>query len=233
MEDLPLWLDLAERQGGTTLELGCGTGRVLLPLADAGHRVFGLDRDAGMLRFLVSRLSTSLAIRVGVVRAEMVAIPFKSVFNLVLIPCNTFSTLSKDERFHVLGWVSQHLAEGGLFAASMPNPQFLQSLPRISEADVEEIFIHPLDGEPVQVSSAWKRTQRFFILTWHYDHLLKDGRVHRTSAQVYHNLLSVAEILAEFTQAGLDVVEIYGDFNKSTYAQDAPNLILITKLAEF
>ncbi len=46
LEDLPFWLGLAATQGSPILELGCGSGRVLLPLALAGHRVLGIDNDA-------------------------------------------------------------------------------------------------------------------------------------------------------------------------------------------
>ena len=51
-EDLPFWLKLANQQGGPVLELGCGTGRVLLPLARGGFQTVGLDNDLEMLRFL-------------------------------------------------------------------------------------------------------------------------------------------------------------------------------------
>ena len=48
-EDVDLYLRLAEVVGDPILELGCGTGRVLAPLAAAGHRVTGIDRSRAML----------------------------------------------------------------------------------------------------------------------------------------------------------------------------------------
>ena len=48
-EDIELYLRLAEVVGDPILELGCGTGRVLAPLAAAGHRVTGIDRSRPML----------------------------------------------------------------------------------------------------------------------------------------------------------------------------------------
>jgi 2-polyprenyl-3-methyl-5-hydroxy-6-metoxy-1,4-benzoquinol methylase len=50
--DLPFYLELARRIGGPVLELGCGTGRVLLPIARAGIEIHGLDGSASMLRIL-------------------------------------------------------------------------------------------------------------------------------------------------------------------------------------
>src|SRR5688572_14229671 len=48
-DDIDLYLRLAEVVGDPILELGCGTGRVLEPLAAAGHRVTGIDRSPPML----------------------------------------------------------------------------------------------------------------------------------------------------------------------------------------
>ena len=45
LEDLPFWLELAAQAGDPILELGCGTGRVLIPLAQAGYHTIGLDND--------------------------------------------------------------------------------------------------------------------------------------------------------------------------------------------
>ncbi len=55
--DLPLWEELAGRQGGPILELGCGTGRVALHLARRGHTVVGLDRDPELIEALAVRAS--------------------------------------------------------------------------------------------------------------------------------------------------------------------------------
>ena len=54
--DLPFYLDLAKRIGGPVFEMGCGTGRVLLPIARAGIEIHGLDSSAAMLRVLQNHL---------------------------------------------------------------------------------------------------------------------------------------------------------------------------------
>jgi SAM-dependent methyltransferase len=55
--DLPLWVELAAQRPGTVLELGCGTGRVALHLAQRGHRVIGIDRDPALIETLAARAS--------------------------------------------------------------------------------------------------------------------------------------------------------------------------------
>jgi hypothetical protein len=150
-------------------------------------------------------------------------------FELILLPCNTLSTLPGPTRSAALGRVRQHLSPTGLFAASLPNPSLLRRLPRQADSEIEEIFPHPVDGEPVQVISAWQRSGRHFTITWHYDHLLADGRVERVTAQVNQALLGVEEYIGEFQKAGLTVEGTYGDFDRSPYAEDSPNLIILAR----
>lgn len=229
LEDLPFWLALADRQGSPVLELGCGTGRVLLPFAEAGHHAIGLDNDAGMLSFLHSRLTADLQARVRLVRGDLGDIPLAERFPLVVLPCNTFSTLSPTRRLRCLSGVYRLLAKGGLFAASLPNPELLRRLPRRSAPEFDEAFPHPLDGEPVQVSSAWQRTADSFQLTWYYDHLLPDGRVERLSVRVGHCLASFDELLAELQAVGLQEVEAWGDFQGTPYTPEAESLVLLAR----
>jgi SAM-dependent methyltransferase len=226
-EDLPFWQKLASRQKGPILELGCGTGRVCIALAHTGYTVYGLDHDAEMLAVLQFQASPEQASRCPVFQADMTAYRLACQFPLILLPCNTLSALAAGARRATLARVYEHLSPHGLFAASLPNLALLRRLPRRVEPEIEEIFPHPIDGEPVQVSSTWQRSAGFFTTFWHYDHLLPDGRVDRFSAQVSHQLLSVDETVGEFRQAGLTIETVYGDFDQSPYTQDAPQLIIL------
>jgi len=230
LEDLPFWLDLARRQGGPILELGCGTGRLLLPLAGAGFLAFGLERDAEMLAVLRENTPKELARGLLGVPGDMTAFELGLRFPLILLPCNTYSTLTPAQRLATLGCVRRHLAPHGLFAVSLPNPALLRQLPRRSEPEVEESFPHPLDGEPVQVSSGWRRTSSHLEVEWHYDHLLPDGRVERHTLLARHELASLQTYQDEIEAAGLCILEMYGDFDRTPYTQEAPSLIVLIKI---
>jgi len=228
-EDLPFWLKLASRQHGPILELGCGTGRVLISLARAGYPAYGLDHDAGMLTLLQLQACSDPAARCLIFQADMAAFHLARSFSLILLPCNTLSTLPASTRHAALTHIRQHLSPNGLFAASLPNPAILSRLPRRVDPEIEELFPHPVDGEPVQVSSTWQRSAGHFAISWHYDHLLPEGHVERFTTQVCHTLLPVEGYLDEFRQAGLRIETLYGDFDQSPYSENSPNLILLAQ----
>lgn len=226
-EDLPFWLELAARQGNPVLELGCGTGRVLLPLAQAGYTVVGLDNDLEMLHFLRTRLDAPLMAAPRLLAAELSAFRLGCRFPLIILPCNTWSTLSTATRQTALQRVRAHLLPGGLFAVSLPNPRLFFDLPARSEAEAEEQFEHPKSGSLVQVSSAWRRTKRFFIVRWIYDALLPDGTIQQLIAEVRHDLAPVQAYLEEMQAAGLHLEAVYGDFDRSPYTPESASLILV------
>ncbi len=227
LEDLPFWLNLARRYGSPILELGCGTGRILSPLYEAGFAIIGLDNDPAMLAYLRETWRGNALS--ALIQADMTAFHLAPVFHLVILPCNTYSTLTPAQRQSALACVRGCLIQGGPFCVSLPNPALLKRLPKESAAEVEEVFSHPVDGEPVQVSSGWKRTRDTFTLEWHYDHLLPDGHVERTTACVCHHLEKIDRYLEEFNQAGFNDIKIFGDFDESPYDKSSPNLIIVAE----
>ena len=229
-EDLPFWLDLAHQQGSPVLELGCGTGRVLLPLAQAGFHTVGLDNDLNMLRFLRAAQAPDLQPTPLLFAASLTDFHLAQRFALVLLPCNTWSVLEAGQRCKALSIIRQHLSPGGVFSASLPNPDFLRDLPASAEADVDESYTHPLTGNPVQVSSGWQRTRSLFTVTWHYDHLLPDGAVERLTVQSRHDLIPAEAYLEELRQAGFHIQAAYGEFDGSPADHWAANLIFVASV---
>ena len=228
LEDLPFWLDLAAHWGDPVLELGCGTGRVLIPLAEAGFHTIGVDHDLAMLQFLRAKVG-DLKPAPQLVDADITRFNLFTQFPLIILPCNTYSTLRKSERLACLECLHRHLKTGGLFAFSIPNPASLVVLPARSAPELEDEFLHPETENPVQVSSAWRRTRHAFHLTWIYDQLSPDGRVERLTAETIHYLLPANDYLDEIKSAGLEEIEVYGDFNRSPYDEASPYLICVAK----
>ena len=228
-EDLSFWLELAGSSKDPILELGCGTGRVLVPLAQQGHILCGLDSDFSMLAFLHANLPEMLKASVHIFQADFAHFNLSQKFGLILMPCNTYSTLSAPLRQATLHNVRRHLQPNGRFAFSMPNPVIFKRLSAHSETELEEIFIHPASGEPVQVSSGWQRDRKHFTIFWHYDHLLSNGEVQRTSTQTRHNLEAMPIYLDEIRAAGFQELKLFGDFDRAEFVEDSPYAIVMAE----
>jgi SAM-dependent methyltransferase len=136
--DLPLWEELAERQGGTVLELGCGTGRVALHLARRGHEVIGLDVEPALLAVFAER-GRDLPVRT--LEADAREFALEEPASLVLAPTHLLQLLPDgEERAKSLRCIAGALRPGGLLAASiieeMPEPDGAPPpLPDVREVD--------------------------------------------------------------------------------------------------
>ncbi|MBS1249709.1 MAG: Ubiquinone biosynthesis O-methyltransferase [Chloroflexi bacterium] len=234
-EDIPFWKQFAE--GATALELGCGTGRVAIPLARAGCSVWGIDRDQAMLEVAGTNLAgepDSVRERVFLLQADMTQFCAGARFGAVISPCNTFSVLDVGEREAVYQTVTGHLESKGVFAVSLPNPAILAQLRGESEGEtsLEEVFPHPQTGNPVQASSAIEGTQGGVTWRWHYDHLLPDGQVERLTMSTKHYHVPVEVYKNEIANAGLCLDAVYGDFEKGEYTPESRHLILVARLLD-
>jgi len=226
LEDMPFWLQWAHAQDGPILELGCGTGRVLRHLAKDQKTIYGIDYDAHMLALLQTQLPNRLKKRVHLVQADFTAFNLEKRFDLILLPCNTLSTLTASSQRKALACVRQHLSKDGIFVVSLPNPALLADLPEKGELTLEGTFAHPQSGEPVQVSSDWECGGKTVIFYWHYDHLMANGRVARSTVSTKHYRQSLPEIEDIFHQVGLTIINKYGNYDKTPYILDSSYLII-------
>src|SRR5947208_381709 len=94
--DVPFYLDLAAAQGGRVLELACGSGRVLVPLAQAGQTVVGLDASPYMLELAREKLLAAgpeVMARAELVQADMREFALDTPFDLAVIAVKSFAYL--------------------------------------------------------------------------------------------------------------------------------------------
>jgi SAM-dependent methyltransferase len=120
--DLPLWRELAESRAGPVLDLGCGTGRVALVLADRGHRVTGVDSDPALVAELARR-ARDRGLRVDAVAADVRSFSLGRRFPLALAPMQVVQLLGGTEgRRRALACARDHLEPGGLLAVALADP---------------------------------------------------------------------------------------------------------------
>ena len=122
--DIPFFLEEARKvpAGGRVLELTSGTGRVSLPLAEAGVDLTCVDRSGEMLAVLRRKLETR-RLECSVVEAEITGLSLEHRYNLIIIPFNAFSEiLGTPAQREALRRIRAHLAESGCLVCTLHNP---------------------------------------------------------------------------------------------------------------
>jgi SAM-dependent methyltransferase len=238
-DDLDFW-ESSTDGNDPVLELGCGHGRLTIPLARAGRKIVGLDLDLISIQYLHSEIekeTPDLQKRITTIQADMLQYQSELLFGSIIIPCNTYSIFTAEERRQLLGNAAQMLSQWGMFITSVPNPHWINALyenlpgdEKDAETDLETIIQHPKNKQPVQVSSRLISTSVGVRWDWIYDQMFPDGRVERFVKSTEHHLASLEMYRKEFQEAGFKVIEQLGDFDGASYDQEAPYLILAAKM---
>jgi SAM-dependent methyltransferase len=125
--DIAFYLKCASRFGDPVLELGTGTGRVLLPLIEAGHEVTGLDLSPAMLQLARAKVRERVATgdRIRLVEGDMTAFDLGRRFALALVPARAFQHLITPEgQRAALTCIHRHLVPGGHLVLDLFDPIF-------------------------------------------------------------------------------------------------------------
>ncbi len=232
-DDLALILALAGQRSGRVLELGCGTGRLLLPLARAGHTAVGLDNSPAMLaraRARLAREPEAVRARVTLVERDMALLEGLGAFGLVLIPYNTLLHLDPATQRRVLQQVRQVLVSDGRLLIDVENPFALLDLPTEADFAQEAQLTDPETGAAV---AQWSRitvdaAAQQVTVAWRY--LVGEDVVGETTA-VYH-VSFPHQLEMALREAGLRLVAQWGDYAQRPFAADSERLLLLAGVAE-
>ena len=128
-DDIPFYLEYAQRATSPLLELACGTGRILIPLAEAGFEMYGVDVSQNMLSTCRRKVEEKeVTDRVSLIHADMTAfdLPRKD-FSLAYIALRSFMHLyTQADQLACLSRVREHLRPGGYFIVDVYAPIFEQ-----------------------------------------------------------------------------------------------------------
>ena len=234
-EDLALWRNLATSYGSPILELGCGPGRVVFDLAKKGFNVTGLDDDRGMIRWARAQIDADLQQKVNFIHADMRNFSLDGHYNLVIVPCNTFAYFNHSDARKVITCVKKHLKSHGKLALVIPNPELAYDYRnRVSEEErgkSEPIhdFIEPTSQNPVQVYAyeVLHGESNTLEVIWFFDELLPDGKVNRVQHDIIYHLRSLDETRNLLKSVALDIVNVYGDYQRGPYKATSDEIILL------
>lgn len=219
-EDIPFWVKEAQDSGGPVLEMGCGTGRVVIPIAQAGVAAVGLDSSAAMLKLARAK---ARRLRLGAdllrfVRGDMRSFSLRQRFPLVIIPFRSFQLLlSIAEQYQALVTIKKHLVPDGrlVFSLFVPGLDLLTRDPATPMSDYEVAL--PISDHRLLVSlhSQYDTFNQVAAVRTIIKEVDKRGAVvgetHRDHQLRYLYRFEVQHLLAA---CGYQVLDVYGSFDR-------------------
>jgi SAM-dependent methyltransferase len=232
--DIAFWVEMAHTSGGPVLEVGCGTGRVLIPTARAGVEIVGLDLSPFMLAVCRENLAKEPAevqARVQLIESDMRNFDLGREFALITIPFRPFQHLTTvEDQMACLKVIGRHLAPGGRLVLDLFNPSipYLAAPERLEEFEDVPEFAMP-DGRRIIRRARIARRDYFnqiqdVELIYYVTH--PDGRQERLvhSFPMRHLFRFEAEHL--LVRCGFRVEALYADYDKSPYGSKYPGELI-------
>ncbi|HWO94418.1 MAG TPA: methyltransferase domain-containing protein [Dehalococcoidia bacterium] len=233
-DDISMYLDLARESPGPVLELGIGTGRVGLALAEHGYDVTGIDTSEAMLAIAQERAASARR-SIELLLADMRDFDLERRFGLVVCALGSFRhLLTEEDRLQTLQRVREHLEPAGRFVLHVPawhtmswepNPppvlfDWSRTNPETDNVVTKFNVVRPNGAEQLQV------------LTLMYDEQDSLGSIRRLTVEMPLYTPTRSELALLFGQAGLRALDWHGGFDFGPYDALSPELIAIAAREE-
>ncbi|MCZ2108676.1 MAG: class I SAM-dependent methyltransferase [Dehalococcoidia bacterium] len=230
-DDIGLWLSFAGRTDRPVLEVGCGTGRIAIELAKAGHTVVGIDASPAMLG-QARRKAEDDAIDVEWVEGSLTSLALEpGRYGFVLIPQDVFLYCEHgEEQIAWLQAIAAALQFNGTLAIDLPGP----ALGLDPASNGQQVLVFAGETSDGTRFDAWQvheddlaaQTRWLRVI---YEQVDDDGLVRRRSSE--HQLRYVYRFEIEYLLAmsGLVLADIYGDYDLGPLTNDSERMIVIAR----
>jgi ubiquinone/menaquinone biosynthesis C-methylase UbiE len=227
--DVDFYVGLAAEAAGPVLELGCGTGRITLPVAETGVEVVGLDLSSDMLEIARSKLAVEpaeVAARVRLVQGDMRTMELGQQFALIMIPYRAFlHLLTPEDQQQALRCIYRHLVPGGRLALNIFDPRLDiiaahsgplgGAIKRLGDG-----FVHPATGNRVMAYDTRRYDPERQLLEEYriFEELDAEGRVvDKVYALLTLRYLYRYEMQYLLERCGFEIVALWGDWQRGPF----------------
>ncbi len=236
-EDVEFFIDAAKESGSPVLELGCGTGRVLIPTARAGIEITGLDASEVMLgvcRAHLQKEPEEVRSRIQLVKGRMQDFGLDRRFNLVTIPFRPFQHLeSVEAQVSCLRHVRTHLQNNGRLILDLFNPWIHRLIEDTGKEFGEEPAFMMPDGRKVIRKHRTVARDLFNQINDEemiYDVTHPDGSAERIVEPFRMRYLYRFEAEHLLARCGFELEQVYADYKKTHYGEKYPGeLIMVAR----
>jgi SAM-dependent methyltransferase len=231
--DIPMYLAAAERAGGRILEIACGTGRVLVPLAEAGHDVTGLDASDAMLAIARRKLTArgeDVLRRVELRNADMRSFDVGHRYALAIVPARTFGYLQTvDEQLATLRSIARHLEPGGLLIVDLVNPT-LEWLSEEANRPRRDLIEHLPEERRVvsrtEVIVSTDLAEQVRVNRSEYEIVSGDGEVRKRFVEWPFRFTFRHEAEHLLARAGFEVQRVSGGYRGEAFTGTSPAIVM-------
>ncbi|MDQ3864842.1 MAG: class I SAM-dependent methyltransferase [Actinomycetota bacterium] len=226
--DLPFWLSLAEREAGSVIEWGAGTGRIVAPLAAAGHDVTAVELSGQMAERGMEKSGG-----VGWIVGDMRSVDPGQRFGLAICAFNSFLCLkSVDDALMFLHNAHEHLVPGGLLGIEVSafSPEELIDPP--GGPALRHDFTRELqDGRLNRFSiSRYDAATQLMEMRLFYERYDASGTLETRSAHdLTIRITNRDELDLMLQTAGFEIEAIYGGFEGEPFASASDHLIVLAR----
>lgn len=212
---------------GAVLDLGCGTGRVALALAEAGHPVVAVDSSPAMLEIARTRLAKSSP-PVEVVEEDIRSMDLGRRFDVVVIALGSLQHMrTADEVAATLATVARHLEPSGraVIDIEAPYPEDFTPGPQ----PLVEQWTRTFEGGSVTklVSIEGRPSEGLRLVTYHFDVQPPGGGLRRVSQSFELRVITAGELQLAARLASLEVTGWYGDYELSPFADGDERMVVV------
>ena len=235
--DVPFYVDLARKSGGPVLEIACGTGRVLLPIARQGIEIEGVDNSESMLRILrrnLAREPREVRERVTIHEGDMRDFRLEKKFQLVTIPFRPLQHMyAVEDQLAALTTAAFHVEEGGSLAFDVFFPNF-EGIPANIGKEILDLE-WTVDAEPRKVvrrffrKKSYDKIQQTFSGEFVFRTYEGDNLILEETGPLKMSYYTYAHLRALFLLAGLEPVEEYGSFAREPLDNTSQEMIFVLR----
>lgn len=227
--DVAFWQRLASAASGPVLELGCGTGRITIPVARQGTPVIGIDRSASMLdRARGKRAGGRRMARIAFARGDIRHLPFRSrQFGLVMAPYGILQSLVREQDLTAtLASVARVLQPGGRFGIDL-----VPDLPEWSEYHARKTLSGTLaPGVRVSLVESVRQDRRRKLTFFDQLYTTLRGRTRREHRfSLTFRTLSIPQMTRRLEHAGFTIDAALGDYRGGPWDRRADVWVILAR----
>jgi SAM-dependent methyltransferase len=236
MQDVAFYRDAAREFGDPVLELGCGTGRITMAVAEAGKRITGLELSERMLERAVRKraaLRVEARERVHLVQGDMAKFDLGEKFRLVIIPFRAFQHLLEvRHQMDCLECARKHLKPGGRLILDVFQTDAERMHDPVHHREMLVAEYKSADGREVRITervAAFHRAEQRNEVEMIFSVVHPGGRKERLVFAWTLRYFFRYEVEHLLERCGFEAMALYGDFDRSPLNDSSPEMIYVAQ----